>query len=442
MSIEKTPPIPVTRLRDMIEDAHARTLALSGGIGADSPTASLPPTVNPVLWEICHIAWLQERFLLRRDGAAPLIAGADGLFDPARIKHGERAETVPNGLDGALDYKNRVHETLLDELNRRDGDELDGEDAYRFQLAVVIEDMRAEAMLHGRQARGRPAPSFVTGGAAPAADSAPAGDVAIAGGVHMLGGEPGDGFIMDNEEWGHGYEVAPCEIARAAVTNVEYMAFVDDDGYRRQELWSPQGWGWRDYAKAEHPVYWVRDGEWKVRVFDRIEPLSPDAPVVHVNWFEADAWCRWAGRRLPTEAEWEVAASRAPSPEAGKLQGPKRRYPWGDAQPSPELANLDGLRGGPVPVGALAGGDSAWGCRQMIGNVWEWTNTVFVHYPGFMPGPYAEYSKPWFETGRPVLRGGSWATRSRQVWNTWRYFHLPERRDIFAGFRTCACEKP
>lgn len=379
MSIEKTPPIPVTRLRDMIEDAHARTLALSGGIGADSPTASLPPTVNPVLWEICHIAWLQERFLLRRDGAAPLIAGADGLFDPARIKHGERAETVPNGLDGALDYKNRVHETLLDELNRRDGDELDGEDAYRFQLAVVIEDMRAEAMLHGRQARGRPAPSFVTGGAAPAADSAPAGDVAIAGGVHMLGGEPGDGFIMDNEEWGHGYEVAPCEIARAAVTNVEYMAFVDDDGYRRQELWSPQGWGWRDYAKAEHPVYWVRDGEWKVRVFDRIEPLSPDAPVVHVNWFEADAWCRWAGRRLPTEAEWEVAARgglQAQSPD------PLKDFAW----------YVTSSRDRTHTVGAAAANDL--GLFDTLGNVGEWVWDRYEFEYGFFGKPEVAVADP------------------------------------------------
>ena len=133
-----------------------------------------------------------------------------------------------------------------------------------------------------------------------------------------------------------------------------------------------------------------------------------------------------------------MAASRAPVAGVDTLRGSRRRYPWGDTPPRPELANLDAAQGGPVAVGALADGDSAWGCRQMIGNVWEWTNSIFVHYPGFMPGPYADYSKPWFETGRAVLRGGSWATRGRQVWNTWRYFHLPERRDIFAGFRTCA----
>ncbi len=438
MSIEKTAAIPVARLRGMIEDSHERSLALSRDLGPEQLAAAPPGPTNPVPWEIGHIAWLQERFLLRGEGAATLIADSDERFDPSRTRHSDRAEAVRSGLDGVLEYKDRVHDALRGKLDGLDGGELAGAEAYLFQLAAIVEDMRGEAMLHGRQAMGWPAPSFVTGAVAPAAEGSPAGDVGLPEGVHMLGGEPGDGFIMDNEEWGHGFEVAPFEIARIAVTNAEFMAFVDDGGYRRRELWSPQGWGWRDHAGAEHPVYWLRDGDWKARSFDQFAPLAGDAAVVHVNWFEADAWCRWAGRRLPSEAEWEVAASRAPSPDRDKLHGPKRRYPWGDAPPDALRANLDGAAGGPLDVAALAAGDSAWGCRQMIGNVWEWTNSVFVHYPGFMPGPYGEFSKPWFETGRTVLRGGSWATRSRQIWNSWRYFHLPERRDIFAGFRTCA----
>jgi iron(II)-dependent oxidoreductase len=152
--------------------------------------------------------------------------------------------------------------------------------------------------------------------------------------------------------------------------------------------------------------------------------------VLHVNWHEAEAYCRWAGRRLPTEAEWELAA-------AGGLDGSKRRFPWGEERPTPELANLDWRALGCVDVAAFPAGDSVFGCRHMIGNVWEWTASDFLPYPGFVADPYKEYSAPWFGTHK-VLRGGCWATRSRLLRNTWRNFYLPDRRDVWAGFRTCA----
>jgi iron(II)-dependent oxidoreductase len=148
-----------------------------------------------------------------------------------------------------------------------------------------------------------------------------------------------------------------------------------------------------------------------------------------VNWHEAKAYCTWAGRRLPTEAEWECAAS-----------GPgKRRFPWGDNPPTPELANLDYHHMGPVDVRAFPGGDSPFGCRQMIGNVWEWTDSLLRPYPGFVPDPYEEYSQPYFGQ-KPVLRGGGWTTRSGMIRNTWRNFFIRHRRNIVAGFRTCAMQ--
>jgi len=158
-------------------------------------------------------------------------------------------------------------------------------------------------------------------------------------------------------------------------------------------------------------------------------PLEPHRPVIHVNWYEADAYCRWAGRRLPSEAEWEAAA-------AGE---PKRRFAWGDDEPTPQRANLDGAALGCVGVSARAAGDSACGCRQLIGNVWEWTADDFLPYPGFVVDPYKEYSAPWFGDHK-VLRGGCWATRGRLLRNTWRNFYKPDRRDVFAGFRTCAVQ--
>ena len=170
-------------------------------------------------------------------------------------------------------------------------------------------------------------------------------------------------------------------------------------------------------------------GHWMVRHFDQELPLGTDLPVVHVNWYEADAYCRWAKRRLPTEAEWELAANGVER---------KRRFPWGNDAPTPERAHLDARSTGCIPARALPAGESVFGCRQMIGNVWEWTATDFMPYPGFIVDPYKEYSEPWFGSDRKVLRGGSWATPSRLIRNTWRNYFTKERRDIFAGFRTCA----
>jgi gamma-glutamyl hercynylcysteine S-oxide synthase len=224
--------------------------------------------------------------------------------------------------------------------------------------------------------------------------------------------------------------VEPFAIARCAVTNGQFAAFVDDSGYQRREWWSDEGWDWRERERAERPVYWIPqvNGKWMYRLYDQILPLPQAHPVIHVNWYEADAYCRWAGRRLPTEAEWELAASGMK----------KSRYPWGEEQPTDSRAQLDACSLGCAPVTDHAEGDSEYGCRQMAGNVWEWTASDFLPYPGFAIDPYKEYSQPWFGSERKVLRGGCWATRSRLIRNTWRNYFQNDRRDIFAGFRTCA----
>jgi len=259
------------------------------------------------------------------------------------------------------------------------------------------------------------------------------GDVEVSGGTFQLGASRGEGFVFDNEKWSHPTHVPPFRIARAPVTNAEFAAFVDAGGYRREDLWCRDGWSWRLRSQAEHPVYWRREGsEWCQRTCEDWRPLQPHQPAIHVNWYEADAYCRWAHRRLPTEAEWEFAAT---TPRQGN--GCKRRYPWGDEPPEAGRANLFGVRAGVADVAAFAAGDSGWGCRQMLGNVWEWTADWFGPYPGFVRDPYREYSEPWFGNHK-VLRGGSFATRGSLLRGTWRNFFTPERRDVFAGFRTCA----
>jgi iron(II)-dependent oxidoreductase len=220
---------------------------------------------------------------------------------------------------------------------------------------------------------------------------------------------------------------------------MEYQAFVNAGGYLQRELWSDEGWAWRQDNGVEYPVFWQKDttGDWYRRHFDTLVPLEPYLPMVHVNWYEANAYCAWAGRRLPTEAEWEMAASAEPTADGRGILPRKRRFPWGDDPPSPERANLDSIALDCIDVRALAAGDSAFGCRQMIGNVWEWTADTFMPYPGFEMDPYSTYSAPSFGRQK-VLRGGSWPTRSRVIRNTWRNFYTPDRNNMFAGFRTCA----
>jgi ergothioneine biosynthesis protein EgtB len=268
-----------------------------------------------------------------------------------------------------------------------------------------------------------------------------AGDAQIPGGRLTLGNAGKEGFVFDNEELAHEVEIASFAISKTAVTNGEFKHFVEDGGYRRSELWSAEGWQWRTAVMAAHPVYWQQEenGRWLRRNFDEWVALDVRLPVIHVNWHEANAYCRWANRRLPTEAEWEMAASAEPSAYGLGLSENKRRYPWGDDWPSFERANLDWRLLGCIPVDALPAGDSAFGCRQMIGNAWEWTASAFHAYPGFVAGPYKEYSEPWFGNHK-VLRGGCWVTRSRLIHNSYRNFYTPDRRDVWAGFRTCGLQ--
>jgi iron(II)-dependent oxidoreductase len=338
--------------------------------------------------------------------------------------------------DETLGYVCAVRDRVVERLRAN----ADHEATYFALLSVFHEDMHTEAFTFTRQTLGYPAPrgqrkedgeqtieNMSSGEAGPLC-----GDVEIPVGRFQLGAMPDEPFVFDNEKWAHTMEVRPFAMARAPVTQAEFAGFVEEGGYRHKRWWSEAGWGWREQADAGHPVYWRREapGRWLRREFDRWAPLEPHRPVLHVNWHEAEAYCRWAGRRLPTEAEWEVGA-------AGGLDGRKRRFPWGDRPPEPEQANLDWSAMGCVDVAALPAGDSAFGCRQMIGNVWEWTASDFLPYPGFVADPYREYSEPWFGTHK-VLRGGCWATRSRLLRNTWRNFYQPDRRDVWAGFRTCA----
>jgi gamma-glutamyl hercynylcysteine S-oxide synthase len=432
-----TVPVTAARLADMLRDSRDRTLELVAGLSPEQLLGPRLDIVNPLLWEIGHLAWFHEHFALRRlDGGDTLLPEADHLYNSAVVPHDTRWDLPLPSLDRTLEYMRAVQDALVSRLDRPLASE---EESFLYQLTTFHEDMHDEAFTYTRQTLGYPEPKF-RGSRLPADAEAGAwpGDVEVPGGRFVLGSSPAAPFVFDNEKWAHPVTVGPFRIARAPVTNAEFAAFVAAGGYRQRKFWDEPGWRWRESVGAEHPIYWIGDdtGRWAVRRFDREEELRPHQPVIHVNWHEASAWCRWAGRRLPTEVEWEVAAAAEPTGDGG-LGKRKRTYPWGEVAPTARHANLDAVALGCVDVAACAEGDSPWGCRQMIGNVWEWTESTFEPYPGFSPDVYEEYSEPWFGT-RNVLRGGAWATRSRMINNNYRNFFPPDRRDVLAGFRTVA----
>jgi len=416
-------------------DACERTLDLVADLDDQQLMGPLLATVNPPLWEIGHLAWFQEKFVLRQARSQPPILDyGDALYDSGAIPHDTRWRLVLPSRTETADYMRLVAERVANEVARPDAIDVV---RHFTRYSVHHYDMHTEALTYTRQTLGMPAPTLapaagplaVGTGESDATAGALPGDVELSGGNFLLGALLSDPFTYDNEKWAHPVEVRPFAIAKAPVTQGEFAAFVDDGGYRDARMWSDGG-AWLAATGATHPVYWSgHSGEWRRRHFDAWADLEADLPVTHVSWWEADAYCRWAGRRLPTEAEWEYAAT-------GDLT-PKPLYPWGDAALEANHAATDWRSRGPVDVAACPAGDSPGGCRQMIGNVWEWTASDFAAYPNFERDAYHENSEQFFGQ-RKVLRGGAWATRGRLLRCTLRNYFPPGRRDVIAGFRTCA----
>ena len=422
-------------LAQRLRAARERTLSLAADLTGAQLLGPRLAIVNPPLWEIAHVGWFQEYWCLRFRGdnefAPSLVPGADALYNSALVAHETRWSLPLLPFDAMLRFLDEVLNRVMDRLQREPANPAL---LYFAELAAAHEEMHNEAYTYTRQTHAYAAPRGDIR-SVPAGRSMP-GDVALPGGEYWLGARRGDHFVFDNERWEHAVALKPFEIARAAVTNRQFSEFVDDNGYGRRELWCDEGWQWRCEANAEAPAYWLKDaGGWQQRVYDKVVALAPHTAVIHVNWYEADAWCRWAGRRLPSEAEWEQAAATSPL-DPGGSDG-KRVCPWGGGAADIGHANLYSALGAVAPVSEFAAGDSAWGCRQMLGNVWEWTADWFHPYPGFERDPYAEYSEPWFGNHK-ILRGGCFATSAALLRATWRNFYTPDRRDVFAGFRSCA----
>ena len=417
-----------------LDEARSRTHALLAPLDDERLTTQYDQLMSPPIWDYAHIGVFEDLWLVQRLSGSPpldeeLMVTYDAIETPRVVRGRRRLLDRPEAGAYVRQVRERVL-ALLEEVDLESDDPL-LRDGFVYDLVVQHEHQHDETILQTLQLTpGRYRESLPALPDAPADVAASDGMVAVPGGRYPIGSDAREPY--DNEHPRHEVELDAFEIDRYPVTNGAYMEFMADGGYEREELWSRDGWEWRFIFGIQAPEYWRWERPcWLSICYGHVVPVDPRLPASHVSYFEAEAFARWAGKRLPTEQEWEVAA--AWDPVAARC----RRYPWGDEPPTRDRANLDQrlLRG--APVGAYPQGRSALGCEQMLGDVWEWTSSDFRAYPGFAAFPYPEYSEPFFEKGFKVLRGGSWATRPRVARNTFRNWDSRLKRQIVAGFR-CA----
>ncbi|HEX2193101.1 MAG TPA: ergothioneine biosynthesis protein EgtB [Acidimicrobiales bacterium] len=414
-----------------LEAVRRRSLQLLEPLPDGELVRQHSPIMSPLVWDLAHVGNYEELWLLRAvSGAAAIDPTLDDLYDAFRHPRPSRPGLPLLAPPAARRYIADVRGRVLDALEAVDLDTDRPAPAFLYRMVVQHEHQHDETMLATLQ--------LMDGdGYRPVAPPPPAGtaplpaEVRVPAGPFVMGTDD-DPSAYDNERPAHVVHLDEYWLDTAPVTNRRYLEFVEDGGYHQTRWWAPEGWAWREKEGAEHPRFWHRSGpgSWTRVRFGWQEDLPADEPVQHVCFHEASAFASWAGRRLPTEAEWEKAASWTGD-------GRTRRYPWGDREPDATLANLGQRHWRPAPVGAYPAGVSPVGCHQLVGDVWEWTSSDFGPYPGFRSFPYREYSEVFFDSGYKVLRGGSWATSPMAVRTTFRNWDHPVRRQIFAGFR-CA----
>ena len=428
-----------------LDSARDRTLALTD-IEERELVRQHSPLMSPLVWDLAHVGQQEDLWLLRagdprRQGVLP--ARIDKLYDAFEHPRAQRPSLPLLPPAQARSFLGDVRAKVLDRLDRLDGpahlDRLDrpdgrgtgrpeaAEELFAYAMVVQHEDQHSETMLGTHQLREGP-PVLDPAVALPPGRAVPPDAVLVPAGEFVLGVDAvAEPTSLDNERPAHVVDLPAFRIARLPVTNAEWQRFTADGGYAEPRWWSPRGWRHRLAAGLERPLFWSPDGS--RRRFGVIEDIPADEPVQHVCFFEAQAYARWAGARLPTEAEWEKACCWDP------VEGRRRRWPWGSTAHTPALANLGGAALRPAAVGAYPAGASAYAVEQLIGDVWEWTSSAFEPWPGFVPMIYDTYSGPFFGGDFRVLRGGSWATAPTSVRPSFRNWDLPIRRQIFTGLR-------
>jgi iron(II)-dependent oxidoreductase len=418
-----------------LESARDRTLALTGACDEPDLVRQHSPLMSPLVWDLAHVGNQEELWLVRDvGGLEPLRQDIDEMYDAFKHARKDRPALPLLSPTESRHYIGGVRDKALDILDHAplEGEPLQ-EHGFAFAMIAQHEQQHDETMLVTHQLRtgeqvlrAEPLPAAAVAGRH---DPLPP-EVLVPAGTFTMGTsvEP---WALDNERPAHQVHLDAYWIDTVPVTNAAYQRFIEAGGYDEPRWWTAEGWAHRTQAGLTRPRYWTReDGRWMRTRFGHVEPVPPDEPVQHVCWYEADAYARWAGRRLPTEAEWEKAARHDPA------TGRSRRYPWGDEDPTADHANLGGGALRPAPAGSYAAGASPLGVRQLIGDVWEWVASDFRPYPGFVSFPYDEYSLVFFGSDHKVLRGGSWAVDPVACRGTFRNWDYPVRRQIFSGFRT------
>ena len=423
------------RIAGMLAAVRERTLLLVEQLSERALNEVHDPLMSPIVWDLGHIANFEELWLVREvGGRRPLHEELGSVYDAFTASRSERGRLPYLRSEHCLDYMAAVRRRTLECLEHADLSPDAGRllaDGFVYDLIARHEQQHTETILQTLQLMTSEEYDPPNARDRPEGVEAAGGMVLVEAGPFPIGAAPG-WFAYDNERNGHERELPAFWLDTVPVTNGEYAEFIDDGGYGRREWWSEEGWDWRRRRDRTLPRYWERDGDaFVVRSFATTKPMDEAAPVCHVSWFEADAYARSRGKRLPSEAEWERAASW--DPESGR----KSRYPWGEDPDHEGRANLDQLAFGAAQVGAFPDGAGPCGAQQLAGDVWEWTASDFEPYPGFQAFPYSEYSEAFFGGRFKVLRGGSWATQSGAVTTAFRNWDHPERRQIFAGFR-CA----
>jgi iron(II)-dependent oxidoreductase len=425
------------RVATELERTRARTALLTDAVDDTDLVRQHSPLMSPLVWDLAHVGNQEELWLVRDVGGRdPVRHDIDELYDAFKHARPNRPALPLLGPAEARGYVASVRTKVLDLL---DTVPLEGRplvaDGFAFGMIVQHEQQHAETMLATHQLRaGEP---VLTAPPPPEPTARPATDEVLVPGGPFTMGTSTDPWALDNERPAYRVDVPAFVIDAAPVTNGQYAAFIDAGGYADPRWWTDEGWRHRHEAGLTAPMHWHRDGDrWVATRFGRTAPVRPDEPVVHVCFHEAQAYARWAGKRLPTEAEWEKAARFDPA------TGQSRRYPWGDDEWTPQRANLGQRHLGPAPVGAYPAGVSPLGVHQLIGDVWEWVDTDFGGYPGFAAFPYREYSEVFFGRSYKMLRGGSFGTDAAACRSTFRNWDHPIRRQIFSGFRCARDPRP
>jgi gamma-glutamyl hercynylcysteine S-oxide synthase len=426
-----------SKLVARLDEARQRTLLLVQGLSDEELHRQHDPLMSPIIWDVGHIAHFEELWLTRNLDGPIEFSEMPGMFNPFEHPRASRAALPIPPISEMLDRLSDIRERVLERLETIDLDDgnplLAG--GYVYEMVLQHEYQHNETILQTLQLKlGEPyhPPRRTQHPDAPLTAIGYGEMIAVPEGAYTIGTDDRTA-AYDNERPRHVVELDAFRIDRTPVTNGAWLEFMADGGYATPSLWTAAGLAWLAESGAESPKYWARakDG-WTSRSMDVTQPVEESKPVCHVCYHEAEAFARWAGKRLPTEQEWEVAASWNPASASAY------DYPWGEAPVNATVANVDQLSFAAAPILTYDRNVSPFGCYGMIGDVWEWTSSDFGGYPGFEAFPYPEYSQEFFGSEYKVLRGGSWATRPGAIRNTFRNWDYPVRRQIFSGLRCAA----